>query len=277
MDDPFISKQKSMIRAAYMLASVFLCGAIIELFRAGVLLNADQKQEAWKPMSFVPYFLIFSLGAFLAGKFFRREIAQRMKAKSAFVETEKPPPPDGSITIEYKLEMRDYRECRRMLASPTWPPRRSRSRLMASPLLGWAFVLGCVALLIWLNGGIGNVMDILRSNPAVTAAVATFAVILFALWLYIIFLIRRSLGNAGGTVTFGTSGVDFIGKDTAAHHNWPKFSGWAESDDLVVLVLSGDATKKREGFYFPKRLFSSVGDLNKLRQLLASQFDSPQV
>jgi hypothetical protein len=176
-------------------------------------------------------------------------------------------PAEDSITIDYKVRWRDYRESNRVLSSPKWPtPRKMRG----SSLFGWALFFSLVAMLIYLLGGIYVFINAMLSHQILTTVILTLTAAALTLWIVAFIFIRRGLAKSDSNITFNVSGIDRTFEGAATHNDWSMYIAWTESDTIFVVILRGNG-RRSKGIYVPKRLFSSPAELDRFRQLLTAR------
>jgi hypothetical protein len=237
--------------------------------KAMIMVKPSDPLATWFKGGGGAFVLVLALIAYV----FWSVIRHLPKYSKADNPTVKPAPEIGSVTIDYRVTIKDYRGCLRVLSLHRWPPQKGKR---GRGLGAWALMLGMMATLSWLLGwktlqnDLQNMLQTIRSHPLLFAFVLTFLFTFLAGWLIVKLFLRRSIANTRGWITFNNGGVDERLNEISVHRDWAGFNGWRESDDLIVLMLNSP-TGNRRGLYYPKRLFQSADDLANLRQLLEAR------
>jgi hypothetical protein len=178
------------------------------------------------------------------------------------------------ITLDYRVTMHDRREANIILARkrlPTRSPDLQTRQLFARSNLGWVLFVGFAVALFYLLGGAGRtrLIDVFHQHQAIVVSVLTALVVFFALWLFALRSIRRSIENLRLQMTFSDEGIEERNGDSVTRVNWQSFHNWSETASLFILHKSNSDSTREHGFFIPKRLFPKPETVNEFRQLLS--------
>jgi len=169
------------------------------------------------------------------------------------------------MRIEFEYTMNDLRE-------GIWWRRRARA---AVAVLGWLVVLECGAVALWLEKSHQTTINVRRDWADLIPWVAVpLVIVLVRLSQLRRQAIRVWASNPAfhlpQSVEIDQQGVKVASSLLETRYHWNYFVGWAQTPNLLLLLIPGDVR-----LIVPKRAFPGSAGLSECRALIDAQVQKP--